>query len=45
MGLDPSLRGNITTGEFETGHMVYIETKSLAKLKREVAEFMTSAVK
>jgi len=45
MGLDPSLRGNIRTGEYETGHMVYIEAKSLAKLKREVAEFVTSAVK
>lgn len=45
MGLDPSLRGNIRTGEYEAGHMVYIEAKSLAKLKREVGEFVASAVK
>ena len=45
MGLDPSQRGNIRTGEYETGHMVYLEAKSLAKLKREVAEFIASAVK
>ena len=45
LGLDPTLRGNITTGEYETGHMVYIEAKSLAKLKREVAEFVSSAVR
>jgi len=45
MGLDPSLRGNIRTGEYEAGHMVYIESKSLAKLKREVGEFVTSALR
>ncbi len=44
MGLDPSLHGNIRTGEYEAGHMVYIDGKSLAKLKREVADFVTSAV-
>lgn len=45
MGLDPSLRGNIRTGEYESGHMVYLEGKSLAKLKREVGEFVASAVR
>src|ERR1700730_5106610 len=45
MGLDPSLRGNIRTGEFEAGHMVYIDTKSLEKLKREVAAFLENALK
>ena len=45
MGLDPSLRGNIRTGEYEAGHMVYIDTKSLEKLKREVAAFLESALK
>jgi carboxypeptidase C (cathepsin A) len=45
MSLDPSLRGNIRTGEYEAGHMVYIESKSLAKLKREVGEFVSSALK
>jgi carboxypeptidase C (cathepsin A) len=45
MGLDPSLRGNIRTGEYEAGHMMYIESKSLAKLKHEVGEFVASALK
>jgi carboxypeptidase C (cathepsin A) len=45
MGLDPSLRGNIRTGEYEAGHMVYIEAKSLEKLKREVGGFLESALK
>ena len=45
MGLDPSLRGNIRTGEYDAGHMVYIDTKSLEKLKREVASFLESALK
>jgi carboxypeptidase C (cathepsin A) len=45
MGLDPSLRGNIRTGEYEAGHMVYIESKSLTKLKHEVGEFIASALK
>lgn len=45
MGLDPSLRGNIRTGEYQAGHMVYIDSKSLAQLKREVGEFVTSALR
>ena len=45
MGLDPSLRGNIRTGEYEVGHMVYLEAKSLEKLKREVAAFIESALR
>jgi carboxypeptidase C (cathepsin A) len=44
MGLDPSLRRNIRTGEYEAGHMVYIESKSLAKLKHEVGEFVAGAL-
>ena len=45
LGLDPKLRGNIRTGEYEAGHMVYLESKSLEKLKREVAGFLESALK
>ena len=44
MGLDPSLRGNISTGEYEAGHMVYVDTAQLAKLKRDVAAFIASAL-
>ena len=45
LGLDPKVRGNIRTGEYEAGHMVYLEAKSLEKLKREVAGFLESALK
>jgi len=45
MGLDPQSRGNIRTGEYETGHMVYLDAKALEKLKREVAGFLESALK
>ncbi len=45
LGLDPSLRGNASTSQYNAGHMVYIESQSLAKLKRDVAEFMTGALK
>jgi carboxypeptidase C (cathepsin A) len=40
MGLDPTLRGNVTTGEYEAGHMMYIHEPSLAKLKDEVGRFI-----
>lgn len=44
LGLDPSLRDNIRTEEYEAGHMMYIEIGSLDKLKREVAAFLADAV-
>ena len=45
LGLDPSERGNIRTGEYEAGHMVYLEAKSLEKLKREIGAFLESSLK
>lgn len=44
MGLDPSLRGNIRTDEYEAGHMMYIRNESLAKLKRDVSAFLRGAL-
>jgi carboxypeptidase C (cathepsin A) len=44
MGLDGSLRGNVTAAYYEAGHMMYIHAKSLEKLKRDVAEFVRSAL-
>lgn len=44
MGLDPSLAGNITTAEYEAGHMMYIQSKSLAKLKADVAAFLAATL-
>jgi carboxypeptidase C (cathepsin A) len=44
MGLDPSLRKNVSTSEYEAGHMMYIHMPSLEKLKRDVTQFITSAI-
>lgn len=44
MGLEPSLRENITTGEYEAGHMMYIHSQSLAKLHTDVRAFLQRAM-
>ncbi len=44
MNLDPVLRKNITTSYYEAGHMMYIETNSLRKLKEDAARFIQSSV-
>jgi carboxypeptidase C (cathepsin A) len=43
LGLDSTLRGNISTGQYFAGHMVYIDTPMLEKLKRDVAGFISGA--
>ncbi len=40
MGLDASLRDNITIAEYEAGHMMYLHEPSLAKLKADAARFI-----
>jgi carboxypeptidase C (cathepsin A) len=44
MGLDPALHGQVTTAEYEAGHMMYIHDASLTKLKDDVAAFLQSAL-
>jgi carboxypeptidase C (cathepsin A) len=44
MGLEPSLSGNVQTGYYEAGHMMYIEKNSIAQLKRDVTAFIQSAL-
>jgi len=44
MNLDPTLRRNIHFEYYEAGHMMYIETKSLGKLKRDAVAFIQNAV-
>ena len=44
MNIDPSLKANIKTAYYEAGHMMYIDVKSLAKLKQDVAAFMQSSM-
>lgn len=42
MGLDPSLRANIATGEYEAGHMMYIHSPCLEQLKGDIGRFIES---
>jgi carboxypeptidase C (cathepsin A) len=41
--LDESLRGNVSMGHYEAGHMMYIHLPSLAALKDDLAGFVTAA--
>ncbi len=40
MGLDASLRDNVTIAEYDAGHMMYLHEPSLAKLKADAAAFI-----
>jgi len=40
LGLDESLRGNISMGYYEAGHMMYAYLPSLAALKQDLAKFI-----
>lgn len=44
LGLHESLRGNVSMGYYEAGHMMYIHLPSLAALKQDLAEFIRKAV-
>jgi carboxypeptidase C (cathepsin A) len=39
MPLDPSLRGHISYGYYESGHMVYLRVAALARLKSDLAKW------
>jgi carboxypeptidase C (cathepsin A) len=43
LGLDPSLRGNISMGYYEAGHMMYIHMPALEQLKKDLADFIVKA--
>lgn len=43
MNLDPSLRKNIFFKYYEAGHMMYIEKRSLKKLKDDASEFIAAS--
>jgi carboxypeptidase C (cathepsin A) len=45
LGLEPEERARITTREYEAGHMMYIHSGELAKLKHDVSEFMRAALR
>lgn len=44
MGLDPTLRANVSTGEYEAGHMMYVHVESLHKLRNDVKSFIAGAL-
>jgi carboxypeptidase C (cathepsin A) len=44
MGLDPTQRSRVSTSYYEAGHMMYIHEGELARLKQDVARFLSSAL-
>jgi len=44
LGLDPSLRANVTHSFYEGGHMMYIHRPSLARMKQDLARFLRDAL-
>ena len=40
LGLDPSIRDNVSIEHFEAGHMMYVEEASRVKFKRLVDGFI-----
>ena len=45
LGLDPSVQKNITTAEYDAGHMMYIREESLKILRKDIAAFYDSTLK
>lgn len=44
LGLDPTLKSSIGTAYYEAGHMMYIHTGELAKLRKDVGAFVQGAL-
>jgi carboxypeptidase C (cathepsin A) len=44
MGLPPDLRGNVSMGYYEAGHMMYLNTPSRVALKEDLARFHRSSL-
>ncbi len=45
LSLPEKLRSNISTGYYDSGHMIYLHDQSLANLKQDVSKFISSALK
>jgi carboxypeptidase C (cathepsin A) len=45
LNLDAALRRNVTTSEYDAGHMMYIRSESLTKLKKDVGEFLEKTLR
>jgi carboxypeptidase C (cathepsin A) len=44
LGLTPDLRNNITMRYYRTGHMIYLDSSVIGRLKHDVADFMAGAL-
>lgn len=44
LGLEPEIKKNITMKYFDAGHMMYVHKPSLAIFKKDIADFVKSAV-
>jgi carboxypeptidase C (cathepsin A) len=44
LSLDDSLRGHLSGGYYEAGHMMYVHLPSLVKLKADLAQFMQTSM-
>jgi len=44
LGLTPTLRDNITTRRYRSGHMMYLDAASIFQLKRDVSQFLSSTL-
>lgn len=44
LGIDPAVRGRVSLGFYEAGHMMYTDESSLAKLKADLAGFIRSSL-
>jgi carboxypeptidase C (cathepsin A) len=44
IGLPPELRGNVSMGYYEAGHMMYLNTPSRIALKEDLAKFIQSSL-
>lgn len=44
IGLDKEARASISTGQYEAGHMMYIQNDSLLQLKKDVSRFLQNAL-
>jgi carboxypeptidase C (cathepsin A) len=45
LGLDATLKGNVSMGFYEAGHMMYTHQESLEKLKKDLGGFIAGAAK
>lgn len=45
LGLEPSLRSNITSRNYEGGHMMYLYKPTLVKMKEDISQFIQQRIR